>query len=412
MRIAVLNWSSRRVGGAEAYLATVLPALRAAGHAAALLYEVDGPADREPIELASEAWCIAVLGENRVVAELRRWQPDVLYAHGLVDPALESRFLDIAPGVFFAHGFYGTCISGLKSFKAPVARPCDRRFGWPCLLHYFPHRCGGWNPIAMGQDFRRQRHRMELLRRYGAIVTHSRRMESEYLKHGIPSERVHRVPWCIQQSGAPLAQVPVRSHSDNRPHLVFLGRMTSVKGGRLLLRALPGIRATLGRDVRVTFAGDGPERTAWEQHAARLQTHHPGLDVTFAGWLTPTQRDALLDESDLLVMPSVWPEPFGQVGIEAGRRGVPTAAFAVGGVLDWLEDGVNGFLAPADPPSPQGLVAAVANCLGNPEALLRLRRGAAEVAGRYSVAAHVARLEPILDLIARHSSAAGAGPAT
>jgi glycosyltransferase involved in cell wall biosynthesis len=411
MRIAVLNWSSRRVAGTEAYLATVIPALQAAGHAVALVSEVDEPADREPIALTSSGWCVAVIGMNHVVAELRRWQPDVLYGHGMLDPALESRLLDIAPGAFFAHGFYGTCISGAKSFKTPVGRPCDRRFGWPCLLHYFPHRCGGWNPVTMGRDFRRQRSRLELLGRYAAIVTHSRRMESEYLKHGFPPERVHRVPWCVRENGGPVPQAAVRPGSDSRPHLVFLGRMTWVKGGHVLLHALPGIRAMLGRDIRVTFAGDGPERATWERHAARLQKRQPGLDVTFAGWLTPGQRDSLLDDSDLLVLPSIWPEPFGQVGIEAGRRGVPTAAFAVGGVPDWLEDGVNGFLAPADPPSPRGLAAAVANCLNNPETLTRLRQGAADVAGRYSIAAHLARLEPILGSIARHSSASGAGPA-
>ena len=411
MRIGVLNWSPRRVAGAETYLATVMPALQAAGHAVALVSEVDQPVDREPIAPASSAWCIAIMGMSHVVAELRRWQPDVLYGHGLLDPASESRFLDIAPGVFVAHGFYGTCISGTKSFKAPVARPCDRRFGWPCLLHYYPHRCGGWNPLTMARDFLRQANRLEILRRYAAIITHSRRMESEYLKHDIPRERVHRVPWCVEESGERARQPVAGVRRDGRPHLVFLGRMTSAKGGHLLLHALPTIRSMLSRDIRVTFGGDGPERAAWERHAARLQERNPGLDVTFTGWLTADQRDAILDASDLLVLPSVWPEPFGQVGIEAGRRGVPTAAFALGGVLDWLENGVNGYLAPADPPKPRGLAAAVVNCLRNPETLTRLRRGAAQVAGRYSVAGHLARLEPILGSIARHPPAGGTGPA-
>ena len=50
--------------------------------------------------------------------------------------------------------------------------------------------------------------------------------------------------------------------------------------------------------------------------------------------------------SRLLVVPSVWPEPFGSVGMAAARCGVPAAAFAVGGIPQWLHDGVNGHLAP------------------------------------------------------------------
>ena len=50
------------------------------------------------------------------------------------------------------------------------------------------------------------------------------------------------------------------------------------------------------------------------------------------------------------MVPSIWPEPFGQVGPEAGLYGVPAAAFAVGGTPSWLTDGVNGRLAPGDPP--------------------------------------------------------------
>ena len=54
---------------------------------------------------------------------------------------------------------------------------------------------------------------------------------------------------------------------------------------------------------------------------------------------------------DLLVVPSVWPEPFGLVGPEAAHHGVPSAAFAVGGIPEWLVDGVSGHLAAGDRPT-------------------------------------------------------------
>ena len=65
---------------------------------------------------------------------------------------------------------------------------------------------------------------------------------------------------------------------------------------------------------------------------------------------------ALLAQSDLLVLPSLWPEPFALVGLEAARHRLPVAAYAVGGIPDWLTSGENGYLAPGDPPTVDGLV--------------------------------------------------------
>jgi glycosyltransferase involved in cell wall biosynthesis len=173
--------------------------------------------------------------------------------------------------------------------------------------------------------------------------------------------------------------------------------MSQLKGGQFLLEALPQVRKKLGGKVELVFAGDGPERRDWEHRAARIMRHDPEITVRFNGWQERAALDALLDTTDLLVLPSVWPEPFGQAGPEAGLRGVPVAAFASGGIPDWLEDGVNGFTAPTNPPTAAGLSEAIVRCLADPVRYQRLRRGAADVARRYSMEAHLADLLPIFE---------------
>ncbi|MBN1551766.1 glycosyltransferase family 4 protein, partial [bacterium] len=44
--------------------------------------------------------------------------------------------------------------------------------------------------------------------------------------------------------------------------------------------------------------------------------------------------------------PSIYPEPFGIVGLEAMAAGRPVVAFDVGGVREWLKTGINGYCAP------------------------------------------------------------------
>ncbi len=132
MRIAILNWSNRRIGGTGTYLSAVMPYLQSAGHQVGLWHEVNTPLDYDLIPLPSGApvWSVADLGLDQALADLSSWRPHLLYSHGMLDPNVERRTLDIAPAVFFAHNYYGTCISGAKTFRNPVVTPCDRRFGF------------------------------------------------------------------------------------------------------------------------------------------------------------------------------------------------------------------------------------------------------------------------------------------
>jgi glycosyltransferase involved in cell wall biosynthesis len=95
-------------------------------------------------------------------------------------------------------------------------------------------------------------------------------------------------------------------------------------------------------------------------------------------------------------MPSLWPEPYGLVGTEANRRGVPVVAYATGGIPEWLLDGVNGCLAPADPPTVDGLAEAIVRCLERLSSDDSLRNGA--LAKGFAVAddAHITALLEIL----------------
>jgi glycosyltransferase involved in cell wall biosynthesis len=405
MRIAVVNWSRRRVGGTETYLGNVMPELRRLGHELFFWHETDEPRDREAIELPEGArgLCVRQTGERAAVEALREWRPDLIYTHSPLAPRLEAETLELAPAAFFAHNYYGTCISGAKTFKRPEVVPCDRRFGRECLARYFPRRCGGLSPLTMLRLYRQQSKRLELLRRYDAVLTHSAHMHAEYLKHGLEPRRLYRLAYYARGANghAPRAGGrPGDGGGKSPPHLLFAGRMDMLKGGRTLIEALPLVREGLGRPLRLTFAGDGPARRSWEGAAAEASGRDEGLRISFAGWLPRERLEELYDECDLLVFPSLWPEPFGLAGPEAGLRGLPVAAFDVGGVSDWLVEGVNGHLAPGRPPTAEGLAEAVVKCLRDPEAYARLRRGAAETARRFSLRNHLTALGGIFEQVA------------
>jgi glycosyltransferase involved in cell wall biosynthesis len=417
VRIALVNWTRRKVGGTETYLGLIVPALSEAGHEVAFWHETDLPDSRDLIALPEglPSWDASALGVERALEGLRRWSPDLIYAHGLLSPALEAEVVGLAPSVFFAHSYYGTCVSGLKTLRRPAVAPCARRFGWRCLLHYYPNGCGGRSPVTMAREYAKQSRRLSLMERYRAVVTHSTHMRDEYLRHGLEAGRVHNLSYYAysepQEGESPPdngAPPPRRSLGQDGYRLLFTGRMDRLKGGRILLEALPRIAARLDRRVCLTFAGDGPERSSWERAARRLQRREPRVEVGFTGWVARERLDRLLDDSDLLVFPSQWPEPFGLAGPEAGARGVPVAAFSVGGTSEWLSDGVNGYLAPGDPPTAGGLADAVVKCLADPAEHSRLAHGAVKIAHRFSLHNHLSGLLDIFETILREESPRGA----
>jgi len=171
--------------------------------------------------------------------------------------------------------------------------------------------------------------------------------------------------------------------------------MDELKGGSLLIASLERVAARLGLPISLTLAGDGPARADWEREA-QLLSSIASIEVRFAGWLAHEAMDALLQQTDLLVVPSVWAEPFGVVGPEAGAYGVPAAAFAVGGIPEWLLEGVNGHLAIARPPTAAGLADAIVRCLEEPAHYARLSEGAVANARRYELKAHMDALSATL----------------
>jgi glycosyltransferase involved in cell wall biosynthesis len=254
----------------------------------------------------------------------------------------------------------------------------------------------------MVKEQQRQADRLALLADYQVIVVASEHMADEYQKYDLPAQvKVVSYPISLKET----ARAITRGQSPNREwRLLFLGRMETLKGGDVFLEALPQVQAELGKSLNVTFAGDGPKREAWQRRAAQLSENHAGLKFDFPGWVTAQQRGGLFQNCDLIVVPSLWPEPFGLVGLEAGQYGVPAVAFAVGGVVSWLQDGINGKLANPEQPYETSLARAIVHCLKDEKVRQRLMSGAAEQAGHFSLSEHFEKLLPVLAGAVKHQT--------
>ena len=400
MRIVFVNEWLHAAGGIESYLRNVLPLFQKEGHEIRLLCEHIGDSSRTRIFQSADehTWVVDDLKTERALAYLKSFDPHVIFVHGIENPELERALITAAPSVRFLHSFRGTCISSFKTRNVPVSAPCDRQFGPGCLLQYFPRRCGGIDPRTMLRLYALEKKRQHLLRQYTRVICASEYMASELAKHDIPAVSVGLF---VRESSSPGRDRDCdRFLPQTKPdcwNLAFIGRMEHLKGCHLLIKALPQVRCD--RPIRVRFVGDGRERCAL-QGLAEEQLRPRGIDFQFTGWLNADQLETLLPSLHLVVVPSVWPEPFGLVGLEAGLHSVPAVAFDVGGIRDWLSDGFNGFLADSHPPSSTSLASAITKALADEDVYRRLRLSSNIVAQAFDKERHFKRLWGVLDTFA------------
>jgi glycosyltransferase involved in cell wall biosynthesis len=390
MKVGLANWTSRHAGGVETYVGLAAAALAAAGHEIFFIHEQAAPSDRPPIDGLDSfpSCCVAASGIDAAIGMVRRWKPEIMFVQRLSDPGVESALLSLAPSVFFAHDYQGLCISGYRLHQARADQACHERFDVRCLARFFPYRCGGRNPVTMWTAFRQQTAILDRLRAYDDVACFSEHMRALFLRQGFAAERVH----CVTPLAAPAVPRAPRPIGADGVRLLFMGRLERIKGCHLLIDALPAVAARLNTDVTLVIAGQGAEDAHCRDRAARAALECPRVKVLFLGWQTKAQGQALLADSDVAVLPSLWPEPLGLAGLEALHAGVPVAAFNVGAIPEWLRDGHTGAIAPAAPPTAAGLARAIERCLTSSA----IRAGASAHRGDgESIAAHAAGLSSI-----------------
>jgi glycosyltransferase involved in cell wall biosynthesis len=351
LRIAVLHRYRRALGGVEVYVSASLQLLDRAGHSTLAISEVNAPSGRNLIKYpeGTKSLLVEDLGHLKTLKEVAGWSPDVFVCHGFRDLEFEKQMLSVCRGVFVFHGFNGMCISGRKTVYRPTAEPCKSELSLGCLVKYFPLRCGGSSPISMISGYKYQKSRLSLLATYSGLITHSEFMRRECLKHGLADSKIFDIPFLSVQKPMDL-KPKVRELPSGRLSLLFLGRMDRLKGGELMINAVAGVCSSHGKSIELVLIGDGPERARWEGLASACSNREPLFSAKFMGWIDSPSSNESVGGCSLLLVPSVWPEPFGQVGIELGSHGIPAVGFDVGGIGEWLADRQNGILVEASPP--------------------------------------------------------------
>jgi glycogen(starch) synthase len=158
--------------------------------------------------------------------------------------------------------------------------------------------------------------------------------------------------------------------------LVFLGRLVSDKGLSVLLDALARLRER-GHEPTLTVVGGGPEEVALRAQVRGLQ-----LDgqVRFAGVCKGRALVDLLNQHRIMIVPSVWEEPFGIVALEGIACGAVPIVTRSGGLPEAI--GRCGLVVPKSDSA--ALAAAIERLNGDASLLASFRAEAPQHLARHT----------------------------
>lgn len=178
----------------------------------------------------------------------------------------------------------------------------------------------------------------------------------------------------------------------NGPLLITgAGRFIDWKGFDILLMAYSQLLSrneALRAGSRLLLVGDGEEAEALRRLAEELDLGRNVIMPGFASDIRP-----YLQASDIFVLPSKKPEPFGIVLLEALASGVACIATRGGGALDMISDGSNGWLVGLD--SVSQLSSALETAAGDASARRRAAAEALKSAARFDVEESVLQVTAI-----------------
>lgn len=132
--------------------------------------------------------------------------------------------------------------------------------------------------------------------------------------------------------------------NDNRPTLLFVGRIAPEKNTAQLLDAFRLIQSEVS-NAHLVIVGTGPQSNTLRR---RAKTY--GDSVTFWGESFGDELKGLFARADVYLNPSVT-ENFCTTNLESFASGTPVVAADAGGNSEQIIDGVNGFLATPNQPS-------------------------------------------------------------
>lgn len=370
-RILMVHARYREEGGEDVSVALACDALQKAGVGVTLLC----------LPAWGEASWFPYAAEKRIEDALNRNVYDLVHIHNFFPSASvalhRSALRRAIPIVQHIRNARALCPAARLWREGRVCGDCASS-PWPGIAR------GCWRGsrlLTLGATYS-VRWQMDVWRRVACFVFPSIFLRTAVapVLGGMPSAIVPNHASCLLQTPSLKGQ---------RAGVVYAGRLVPEKGVRTLLKALEW----LDPDVPVSVYGVGPLEDEVRQHERRIRFFGqvPSDDIMYA-----------MEKALVVVVPSVWPEPFGRTALEGLAAGAAVVASSVGGVPEVVDS--CGFLVP--PGDPKALAMAMTQALFVPDDVRHRARARAQILHQQATHGLIDVYSRCLEKASRHASIA------
>lgn len=324
-------------GGIPAYLFAISRQMREAGWDVAMVRfkGVGDPRQSPPCyELEPHSHRFSPATHRALQRIVEHERPDVVHLHSVyyaLHPFMVRSLAESKPVLYTLHDVTPLCFR--HTMLQRDGSLCRSAIGLSCLRRCY--RLGVSAPYAKDVvKVLMNRLQLQQYRKLPLIAVPSSYLGELLELNGFAPGKIRVIPHFSRfagEGGAPPQQ---------RCRMLFVGRLVQEKGVCEFARALCALKDHRWEAVIVGEGDRAEEARALLGAAGVLER------VRFTGNLASEQLAEQYRKCTFAVMPSLIPESFGLVGIEAMSFGKPVVAYRSGGITEWLEDGINGFLVP------------------------------------------------------------------
>jgi glycosyltransferase involved in cell wall biosynthesis len=306
---------------------------------------------------------------------IRRERPEIVHGHDWLSRSfLPLKAWSRAKLIVSLHYYTLTCAKkNLLCHDAPCDGPAPLKCARCAGAHYglakgLPALAGTW----MGKKM--ERHGVDMFVGVSQATIAGNGLVDGSSPHRVIPNFLPPVHRASSDDVAPyVAQLPATDY------LLFVGDLRRAKGLEVLLRAYADLETT----VPLVLIGK-----TWPETPQSL----PPNVIVLKDWPNTAVMEAWR-RATLAIVPSIWPEPFGIVVIEAMSGECPVVASRIGGIPEIVVEGETGLLVP--PADPDALRDAIARLLGNRETMQRMGRAGRRRAGLFQADAVVPQIEGV-----------------
>lgn len=291
----------------------------------------------------------------------------------------------ICPRFTLQHGAGHICDAAVTAWE------CLRCLSWGAKIYRWPGKvlpqsALQWLLVTMGKNpfLSRQRgliglvgdmadRRQTLQRAFDCaeiVLAISHHLREVFIKsEQLSGSKIHVHEWGLP-SMEPNTQKELLSGNSLR--LAYFGRLTPSKGVHILLDAFH----KLSGNIKLHLYGTANKQNT--DYAEQLKNMAANSSrILFHGAYQRSDMSTLLQQTDLVIVPSIWPETYNLVAREALLAHVPVVASNIGALTEAVQDQQNGILF--EPGNADELAVILQRLINNPELLVNLTSQAPQI---------------------------------